>query len=86
MLVTHAEEMGANAIISVRYEATELMGGVTEVLCYGTGVVVSPTRVTILTPNNGFDRTRSRSCFLQRCNLTDVLAQVKPNVRAHARW
>jgi uncharacterized protein YbjQ (UPF0145 family) len=41
MLVTHAEEIGANAVIGIRYDATELMGGVTEVLCYGTAVVVS---------------------------------------------
>lgn len=33
---------GANAIISVKYDATEVMRGVTEVLCYGTAVVVSP--------------------------------------------
>jgi uncharacterized protein YbjQ (UPF0145 family) len=41
MMVSHAEEMGANAIVGVRYDATEVMGGVTEVLCYGTAVVVS---------------------------------------------
>jgi len=33
--------MGANAIIGVRYDATEIMQGVTEVLCYGTAVVAS---------------------------------------------
>jgi uncharacterized protein YbjQ (UPF0145 family) len=41
MMVSHAEEIGANAVIGVRYDATEVMGGVTEVLCYGTAVVVS---------------------------------------------
>jgi uncharacterized protein YbjQ (UPF0145 family) len=41
MMVSHAEEIGANVVIGVRYDATELMGGVTEVLCYGTAVVVS---------------------------------------------
>jgi uncharacterized protein YbjQ (UPF0145 family) len=40
MLLTHAEEVGANAIIGVRYDGTEVMQGVTEVLCYGTAVVV----------------------------------------------
>lgn len=40
LMIKHAEELGANAIISVRYDATEVMGGVTEVLCYGTAVVV----------------------------------------------
>jgi len=40
MMVQHAEERGANAIIGVRYDATELMQGITEVLCYGTAVVV----------------------------------------------
>jgi uncharacterized protein YbjQ (UPF0145 family) len=40
LMVKHAEEMGANAIIAVRYDANEVMQGVTEVLCYGTAVVV----------------------------------------------
>jgi uncharacterized protein YbjQ (UPF0145 family) len=40
MMVSHAEEVGANAIIGVRYDGTEVMQGVTEVLCYGTAVVV----------------------------------------------
>jgi len=35
----HAAQMGANAIIGVRYDATEVMQGVTEVLCYGTAVI-----------------------------------------------
>ena len=39
-MVAHAQELGANAIIGVRYDATEVMAGVTEVLCYGTAVVV----------------------------------------------
>ncbi len=41
MMVGHAEGVGANAVVGVRYDATELMNGVTEVLCYGTAVVVS---------------------------------------------
>lgn len=41
-MVKHAEELGANAIVGVRYDATEVMGGVTEVLCYGTAVYVQP--------------------------------------------
>ncbi|MFA6194926.1 MAG: YbjQ family protein [Patescibacteria group bacterium] len=40
LMIKHAEELGANAIIGVRYDATEIMGGVTEVLCYGTAVVI----------------------------------------------
>lgn len=36
----HAQQLGANAIISMRYDATELMPGLTEVLCYGTAVLV----------------------------------------------
>jgi uncharacterized protein YbjQ (UPF0145 family) len=39
-MVQHAEQMGANAIISFRYDANEVMQGVTEVLAYGTAVVV----------------------------------------------
>src|SRR5215467_6668473 len=40
MMVRHAQEIGANAVVGVRYDATEVMQGVTEVLCYGTAVVV----------------------------------------------
>lgn len=40
LMVKHAEEIGANAIIAVRYDANDVMGGVTEVLCYGTAVIV----------------------------------------------
>ena len=40
MMVAHAEELGANAVIGIRYDATEIFGGVTEVLCYGTAVLV----------------------------------------------
>ena len=39
-MVDHATMMGASAIIGMRYDATEVMQGVTEVLCYGTAVVV----------------------------------------------
>src|SRR5882757_8512881 len=38
MMLRHAQEIGANAVIGVRYDATEVMQGVTEVLCYGTAV------------------------------------------------
>ena len=41
-LVAHAEGMGANAVIAMRYEANEIMEGVTEVLAYGTAVTVEP--------------------------------------------
>jgi uncharacterized protein YbjQ (UPF0145 family) len=40
MMVNHAEELGANAVVGIRYDATELMQGVSEVLCYGTAVTV----------------------------------------------
>jgi uncharacterized protein YbjQ (UPF0145 family) len=39
-MLRHATDLGANAIVAVRYDATEIMNGVTEVLCYGTAVVV----------------------------------------------
>ncbi|MEA2713345.1 MAG: hypothetical protein QOK27_1306 [Gemmatimonadales bacterium] len=42
MMVAHAEELGANAVVGIRYDATELMQGVSEVLCYGTAVAVQP--------------------------------------------
>jgi uncharacterized protein YbjQ (UPF0145 family) len=42
LLLEHAAELGANAVIGMRYESTEIMGGVTEVLAYGTAVIVEP--------------------------------------------
>ena len=42
LMLGHARGLGANAVIGVRYDATEIMSGVTEVLCYGTAVVVAP--------------------------------------------
>ena len=40
LMLEHAGQLGANAVIGVRYDATEIMQGITEVLCYGTAVVV----------------------------------------------
>jgi len=40
LMTQHATALGANAIVGVRYDATEIMNGVTEVLCYGTAVVI----------------------------------------------
>jgi uncharacterized protein YbjQ (UPF0145 family) len=42
ILLAHAQRRGANAVVGIRYDATEIMSGVTEVLCYGTAVVVEP--------------------------------------------
>ena len=39
-MITHAGELGANAVVGVRYDATEISAGITEVLCYGTAVYV----------------------------------------------
>ena len=39
-MLAHAGQLGANAVIGVRYDATELVSGITEVLCYGTAVYV----------------------------------------------
>ena len=41
-LVEHAREQGANAILAMRYDANEIMEGITEVLAYGTAVVIEP--------------------------------------------
>ena len=40
LMLEQARELGANAVVGIRYDATEVMNGVTEVLCYGTAVVV----------------------------------------------
>jgi uncharacterized protein YbjQ (UPF0145 family) len=42
LMVSHATKIGANAVIGIRYDTTEMMEGVTEVLCYGTAVVLEP--------------------------------------------
>ena len=43
IMIQHASEIGANAIVGVRYDTTEISTGVTEVLAYGTAVIVEPT-------------------------------------------
>ena len=40
LMLAHAQQLGANAVVGIRYDATEVMNGVTEVLCYGTAVIV----------------------------------------------
>ncbi len=42
MMLQQARQLGANAMVGIRYDATEIMEGVSEVLCYGTAVVVEP--------------------------------------------
>ena len=42
LMLAHAAELGANGVVGARYDATEIMSGVTEVLAYGTAVVVEP--------------------------------------------
>ena len=44
LMCEHARKQGANAIIGMRYDATDLMAGLTEVLCYGTAVVVEQSQ------------------------------------------
>jgi uncharacterized protein YbjQ (UPF0145 family) len=41
LVLEHAQQLGANAVVAIRYDATEVMQGVTEVICYGTAVVVT---------------------------------------------
>jgi uncharacterized protein YbjQ (UPF0145 family) len=44
LMLQHAGALGANAVIGARYDATEIMQGVTEVLAYGTAVIVEPSQ------------------------------------------
>jgi uncharacterized protein YbjQ (UPF0145 family) len=44
LMLQHAAELGGNAVVGARYDATEVMQGVTEVLAYGTAVVVEPAK------------------------------------------
>jgi uncharacterized protein YbjQ (UPF0145 family) len=41
LVLQHAQALGANGVVGLRYDATEVMQGVTEVLCYGTAVIVT---------------------------------------------
>jgi uncharacterized protein YbjQ (UPF0145 family) len=50
IMVLHGSEIGANAIVGVRYDATEIMQGATEVLAYGTAVVVEPVAESVTEP------------------------------------
>ena len=43
IMIRHAEDIGATGVVAVRYDATDIMSGVSEVLCYGTAVLVEPT-------------------------------------------
>jgi len=43
LMLDHARQVGGNAVIGVRYDATEVLDGVTEVLCYGTAVLLEPS-------------------------------------------
>ena len=49
----HAQALRANAIIGMRYDATELMAGLAEVLCYGTAVIVTPVTESTAGPREG---------------------------------
>lgn len=42
LMLQHAQQMGANAILAMRYDANDVMEGITEVLAYGTAVVIEP--------------------------------------------
>ena len=44
LMIQHAQSAGANAVIGMRYDANEIADGITEVLAYGTAVVLEPTR------------------------------------------
>jgi len=50
IMIQHASEIGANAIIGARYDANEVMSGVTEVLAYGTAVIVEPIEQSTYRP------------------------------------
>jgi uncharacterized protein YbjQ (UPF0145 family) len=42
MMILHASQLGANAVIAFRYDANEIMNGVNEIIAYGTAVFVEP--------------------------------------------
>jgi uncharacterized protein YbjQ (UPF0145 family) len=42
LMLSHAQELGANAVVGLRYDASDVVDSATEVLCYGTAVVIEP--------------------------------------------
>jgi uncharacterized protein YbjQ (UPF0145 family) len=44
LLVQHAQEIGANAVVGLRYDASDVVSSATEVLCYGTAVIIEPEK------------------------------------------
>jgi uncharacterized protein YbjQ (UPF0145 family) len=44
VLIEHARQIGANAVVGLRYDASEVVNSATEVLCYGTAVVIEPEK------------------------------------------
>ena len=60
----HAQQLGANAIIGLRYDATEIMQGVTEVLCYGTAVLVEPQAMNYCADPFSYQRRVSREVMV----------------------
>lgn len=67
VMLQHAAELGANAVVGARYDATEIMQGVTEVLAYGTGGFRGTSEVGIDTPVRGrvFDPSKARRRWSQ---------------------
>ncbi|HZT07261.1 MAG TPA: YbjQ family protein [Chloroflexota bacterium] len=53
LMIQHATQCGANAIIGMRYDANDVMEGITEVLAYGTAVTVAPLEAPDATPASG---------------------------------
>jgi len=66
LMVQHAQEMGANAILAMRYDANEIAAGITEVLAYGTAVVATPTS----SPTARCCRIRPRNAVFRSPSIT----------------
>jgi uncharacterized protein YbjQ (UPF0145 family) len=75
LMLQHSAELGGNAVVGARYDATEVMQGVTEVLAYGTAVVVEPSRTTTgrrdgralpLSEIEGMSRPSAARCLTMR--------------------
>ena len=86
-MLQHAAELGANAVIGMRYDATEVMQGVTEVLAYGTAVVVEKGRMnTERHGEPGRNRTcdpRIKSALLYQLSYGPTLTNLPQRKSAH---
>jgi len=85
-MMQHAAERGANAVINMRYDANEVMNGVTEVLAYGTAVVVEKPSGAHHSPHRYYFRRQSQHSYLFVVSLLHATSTRRPFNRGGGTW